>query len=177
MVWLGRNQPNWEILAILGPGTDWQKALFNPTLMQKYSLSLSGGSEKTTFYFSGDYLSQDGVAAGSGFKRGSIRLNLTNQATKWLKFGTNLSSFATNEKVNTFQGRIVNLALSQNPTIPVKNPDGTFGGPANAAQAQYAVTNPVAIADLNNNYNTSFGLIGGLNMDVTPINGLYGIQK
>ncbi|HEY5465338.1 MAG TPA: SusC/RagA family TonB-linked outer membrane protein [Hanamia sp.] len=158
--------------SILGAGTDWQKALFNPTLMQKYTLSLSGGTDKTTFYLSGDYLSQDGVAAGSGFKRGSIRLNLTNQATKWLKFGTNLSSFGTNEKVNTFQGRIVNLALSQNPTIPVKNPDGSYGGPANAAQAQYAVTNPVAIANLNNNYNTSFGLIGGLNMDVTPIKGL-----
>src|SRR5665213_851465 len=110
--------------------------------MQKYTLSLSGGSEKSSFYLSGDYLSQDGVAAGSGFKRASIRLNLTNQATKWLKFGTNLSSFGTNEKVNTFQARIVNLALSQNPTIPVKNPDGSFGGPANAAQAQYAVTNP-----------------------------------
>jgi TonB-dependent starch-binding outer membrane protein SusC len=158
--------------SILGEGTDWQKALFNPTLMQKYSLSLSGGTEKTNFYLSGDYLSQDGVAAGSGFKRASIRLNLTNQATKWLKFGTNLSSFGTNEKVNTFQGRIVNLALTQNPTIPIKNPDGTYGGPANAAQAQYAVTNPVAIANLNNNYNTSFGLIGGLNMDITPIKGL-----
>ncbi|HUZ61315.1 MAG TPA: SusC/RagA family TonB-linked outer membrane protein [Hanamia sp.] len=158
--------------AILGNGTDWQHALFNPTLMQKYTLSLSGGTDKTTFYLSGDYLSQNGVAVGSGFKRGSIRLNLTNQATKWLKFGTNLSAFGTNEKVNTFQARIVNLALSQNPTIPVKNPDGTYGGPATAAEAQYAVTNPIAIANLNNNYNTSFGLIGGLNMDVTPIKGL-----
>lgn len=157
---------------LLGTGTDWQKALFNPTLMQKYSLSLSGGTDKTTFYLSGDYLNQDGVAAGSGFKRGSIRLNLSNQATPWLKFSTNLSAFGTNEKVNTFQSRIVNLALTQNPTIPVKNPDGTFGGPSSLAQAQYATTNPVAIAKLNNNYNTSFGLIGGLNMDVTPINGL-----
>ena len=157
---------------ILGNGTDWQRALFNRTQMQKYSLSLSGGTEKTTFYFSGDYLSQSGVAAGSGFKRGSVRLNLSNQATKWLKFSTNLSSFGTNEKVNSFQARIVNLALSQNPTIPVKNPDGTWGGPANLNQAQYATTNPVAIANLNNNYNTSFGLIGGLNMDITPIKGL-----
>src|SRR6185312_7217901 len=114
---------------ILGNGTDWQRALFNRTQMQKYSLSLSGGTEKTTFYFSGDYLSQSGVAAGSGFKRGSVRLNLSNQATKWLKFSTNLSSFGTNEKVNSFQARIVNLALSQTPTIPVKNPDGTWGGP------------------------------------------------
>ncbi len=90
-------------------------------------------------------------------------MNLTNQATKWLKFSTNLSSFATNEKVNTFQNNIVNLALGQNPTIPVKNPDGSWGGPANLAQAQYATTNPVALANLNNNYNTSYGLIGGLN--------------
>lgn len=169
---VGQEPPELGDPSILGPGTDWQKALFNPTLMQKYTLSLSGGTDKTTFYLSGDYLSQQGVAVGSGFKRGSIRLNLTNQATKWLKFSTNLSAFGTNEKVNTFQARIVNLALSQNPTIPVKNPDGSYGGPATAAQAQYAVTNPVAIAKLNNNYNTSFGLIGGLNMDITPINGL-----
>src|SRR5664279_1370004 len=89
-----------------------------------------------------------------------------------LKFSTNLSSFATNEKVNTLQNNIVNLALGQNPTIPVKNPDGSWGGPANAAQAQYAITNPVALAKLNNNYNTSYGLIGGLNLDITPIKGL-----
>ncbi|MEO7121397.1 MAG: TonB-dependent receptor, partial [Ginsengibacter sp.] len=158
--------------SILGAGTNWQRALFNPTLMQKYSLSLSGGTDKTTFYFSGDYLSQDGVAAGSGFKRGSLRLNLTNQATNWLKFSTNLSAFGTNEKVNSFQSRIVNLALSQNPTIPVKNPDGSYGGPADLAQAQYSITNPIAISNLNNNYNTSFGLIGGVNMDITPIKGL-----
>lgn len=158
--------------SILGSGTNWQHALFNQTYLQKHSLSLSGGTEKSTFYFSGDYLSQNGVAVGSGFQRGSLRLNLTNQATNWLKFSTNLSAFATKEKVNTFQNNIVNLALGQNPTIPVKNPDGTWGGPANLAQAQYAVTNPIAIANLNNNYNTSFGLIGGINLDVTPIKGL-----
>ncbi len=157
---------------ILGKGTDWQHALFNPTQLQKHSLSVSGGTEKSTFYFSGDYTSQDGVAAGSGFKRGSVRINLANQATKWLKFSTNLSSFGTNEKVNTFQNNIINLALAQNPTIPVKNPDGTWGGPANLAQAQYATTNPVAIAKLNNNYNTSFGIIGGLSLDITPFKGL-----
>lgn len=169
---VGAQPPELGDPSILGAGTNWQNALFNPTLMQKYSLSLSGGNDKSTFYFSGDYLSQDGVAAGSGFDRGSIRLNLTNQATRWLKFSTNLNSFATHEKVNTFQNNIVNLAIGQNPTIPVKNPDGTWGGPASLAQAQYATTNPVALANLNNNYNTSYGLIGGVNLDITPIKGL-----
>ena len=157
---------------ILGPGTDWQHALFQQTLLQKHSLALSGGTDKSTFYFSGDYLSQNGVALGSGFQRGTVRLNLTNQANKWLKFGTNLSAFTTKEKANTFQNNIINTALGQNPTIPVKNPDGSFGGPANLQQAQYATTNPIAVANLNNNYNTSFGVIGGLNLDITPIKGL-----
>jgi TonB-linked SusC/RagA family outer membrane protein len=169
---VGVEPPELADPAILGPGTDWQHTLFRPTRMQKHSLGISGGTERSTFYLSGDYLNQDGVAVGSGFKRGSIRLNLANQATKWLKFSTNMSAFATYEKANTFQNNILNLALNQNPTIPVKNPDGTYGGPANPAQAQYAITNPLALSSLNNNYNTSFGAIGGINMDITPIKGL-----
>ena len=67
-------------------------------------------------------------------KRIGTRLNLDNQANKWLKFGVNLSAFTTKEKVNTTNGNIINIALTQSPNIPVKNPDGTFGGPT-AAQA------------------------------------------
>ena len=157
--------------SILGPGTDWQKALFQPTWMQTHSLGVTGGNEKTQFYLSGDYLNQNGIAVGSGFKRGSVRLNLSNQAYKWLKISTNLNAFTTKENVNVFQGNIINTALSQNPTIPVKNPDGTFGGPS-AAQAQYSNTNPIAVAHFNNNYNTAFGGIGGFNLDITPLKGL-----
>ena len=168
---VGAEPPELGDPSILGPGTDWQDALFRRTNLQKHAIAISGGSEKSTFYLSGDYLKQDGVALGSGFNRGSIRLNLDNQANTWLKFGTNLSAFVTKEKVNTTSGNIINLAITQNPTIPVKNPDGSFGGPAHA-QAQYATTNPVALALLNNNYNTSFGGIGSFYVDITPIKGL-----
>ena len=168
---VGTEPPELGDPTLLGAGTDWQHALFRQTLLQKHSLALSGGTEKTTFYFSGDYLSQSGVAIGSGFNRGSVRLNLVNQATPWLKFTTNINAFTTKEQANTFQNNIINTALAQNPTIPVKNPDGSFGGPATLAQAQYATTNPVAIANLNNNYNTSFGGIGGIGLNVTPFKG------
>jgi TonB-linked SusC/RagA family outer membrane protein len=156
--------------SILGSGTNWQNTLFQNVWLQKHSLGVSGGNDKTTFYLAGDYLNQNGIAVGSGFQRGSIRLNLANQANKWLKISTNLAGFGTKEKVNVFQGNIVNLALGQNPTIPAKNPDGTFGGPS-PAQAQYTNTNPLAVAELDNNYNTAFGVIGGLNIDITPFKG------
>ncbi len=157
--------------SILGNGTNWQDALFRQVDLQKHSLAISGGTEKSTFYVSGDYLKQDGIALGSGFSRGSVRLNLDNQANTWLKFGTSLSAFATKEQVNTTSGNIINIAITQNPTIPVKNPDGSFGGPT-PSQTQYAQTNPVAIALLNNNYNKSFGMVGSVYIDITPIKGL-----
>jgi TonB-linked SusC/RagA family outer membrane protein len=156
---------------LLGPGTDWQNALFRRTNMKKHSLAISGGTDKTTFYFSGDYLSQNGVALGSGFDRGSVRLNLDNQANKWLKFGTNLNAFTTKERVNTTNASLISIALSQNPSIPVKNPNGTFGGPT-PSQTQYAQTNPVAVALLNDDYNKSFGGIGNFYVDIMPIKGL-----
>ncbi|HXB96122.1 MAG TPA: SusC/RagA family TonB-linked outer membrane protein, partial [Puia sp.] len=157
--------------SILGPGTDWQHALFQDVWLQKHSLGISGGTDKTQFYLSGDYLKQNGIAIGSGFDRGSIRLNLTNQANKWMRVGVNFSAFGTKETVNIFQGNLINVALGQNPTIPVHNPDGTFGGPA-PAQVQYSNTNPVAVASMNNNYNTSFGGIGGVYVDIMPVKGL-----
>jgi TonB-dependent starch-binding outer membrane protein SusC len=157
--------------SILGHGTNWQNTLFQNVWLQKHSIGISGGNDKTLFYLSGDYLNQNGIAVGSGFQRGSIRLNLSNQANKWLKVSTTLSGFGTKENVNVFQGQLVNLALGQNPTIPAYNPDGSFGGP-DAAQVQYSNTNPLAVAKLDNNFNTNYGVIGGISVDITPIKGL-----
>ena len=52
--------------SILGPGTDWQDELFDNAKMQKHQLSLSGGSNNTTYYMSGEYLDQQGVAVRTG---------------------------------------------------------------------------------------------------------------
>jgi TonB-linked SusC/RagA family outer membrane protein len=157
--------------SLLGQGTDWQHVMFQNVWLQKHTLSLNGGNDKTLFYLSADYLNQNGIAVGSGFQRGSIRLNLSNQANKWLKVSTNISGYGSKENVNVFQGNLINLALGQNPTIPAKNLDGSYGGP-DPAQVLYSNTNPLAVAQLDNNYNTNYGVIGGLSVDITPFKGL-----
>lgn len=155
--------------SVLGPGTNWQDALFRRTLLQKQTLSLSGGNERTTFYLSGEYFNQQGIAPGSGFTRASLRINLENKAKNWLKLGLNLAPNMTKERVNTTNAGIINLAIQQNPGITVKNPDGSWGGPATT---QFQFTNPVAIANINNDYNKGFGAIGGLYADITLAKGL-----
>ena len=161
--------PTFADPSVLGEGTDWQNELFRRTLLQKHGLSLSGGMGGTTFFLSGEYFNQEGIAPGSGFQRASIRLNLDNQTRKWLRIGTNLSLNRTKEQVNTTNAGIIALALRQNPSVPVKNPNGTWGGPNTT---QFAFSNPVALANINNDFNKALGFIGGAYADITFFEGL-----
>ena len=158
--------------SILGPGSDWQGALFRKTLLQKHQLSLSGGTDKTTFYLSGEYFDQQGVAQGSGFTRGSIRLNLDNNTRKWLKIGTNIAVNMTKEKVVTSNNSLIATAIDISPAISIKNPDGTWGGPPVGTAYANNFINPIAFANIKTNWNKGFGGLGGVYVDVTPIRGL-----
>ncbi|MGV3639402.1 MAG: SusC/RagA family TonB-linked outer membrane protein [Adhaeribacter sp.] len=166
--------------SILGPGTNWQKELFNNAPMNKHQLSLSGGGDKTTYYLSGEYLDQQGVAMGSGFDRGSVRLNLDNKARKWLNLGANFSFAQTNEQISATQWDIINNAIQLSPAIPVRNIDGTYGGgqarpnpdgSSNTAE-QFTPPNPIGLANLVSNEITRRRILGGLNATVNITEGL-----
>ena len=157
---------------VLGAGTNWQAAIFRKSLLQKHELSLSGGNERTTFYLSGEYFNQEGVAQGSDFNRGSVRFNLENTARSWLKIGTNLSVNMTNEKVITSNNSLIETAIDISPAIPVKNPDGTYGGPPAGTPYAANFVNPVALAQIKTNRNRTFGGLGGVYADITLLKGL-----
>ncbi|MEO6547668.1 MAG: SusC/RagA family TonB-linked outer membrane protein, partial [Ferruginibacter sp.] len=159
--------------SLLGAGTDWQDELFNNAAMQKHQLSLSGGTNTTTYYMSGEYLKQDGVALGSGFDRYSFRLNLDNKPREWITLGANLSFNQTNEKLTTSSESVITDALQLTPQVPVKNLNGTWGGGdvINGANI-FAPVNPIAIASLRTNTNRRREFLGGLNLGLNLAKGL-----
>lgn len=152
---------------LLGKGTDWQKELFRSTPMSKHQVSMSGGNDKTTYYLSGEYLDQKGIAIGSGFKRYGVRLNLDNKPREWATIGVNLSFNQTDENLTTSQENIISDALQLTPQIPVKNLDGSWGGGdiTNGAN-QFAPVNPIAIANLKTNNNLRREFLGGVNLGI-----------
>ncbi|NIG55569.1 TonB-dependent receptor [Chitinophaga sp. Cy-1792] len=167
--------PEFANPGVLGNGTNWQEALFKPAPLQKHQLTVSNSVNNTNYYMSGEYLSQDGVAIGSNFNRYSFRLNLDNQATKWLKLSTSLNFYQTKEKLSTTSEDVIHNAINLAPNVPVKNPDGTWGGATTnefGTNAQYAPVNPVAIASLVNNTLKKSGGLGSLGAEVTIIPGL-----
>lgn len=58
--------------------------------MYQTDLSISGGAGKSSYYISGGYLNQEGLAYRSGFKRYTLRSNLTTQVNNWFRIGLNL---------------------------------------------------------------------------------------
>ena len=160
--------------SILGEGTDWQDELFLNSAMQKHQVSVSGGGDKTTFYLSGERMTQEGVALGSGFDRSSIRLNLDNQPREWLTLGANINVSQTDQQISSTQSNVIVNAIQLAPHIPVRNLDGSYGGGniTNSGAEQFAPPNPIGLANLTTNEVTRRRLIGGLNAGFKIIEGL-----
>lgn len=169
----GDTQEEFLDSSILGKGTNWQSELFKNAPMTKHQLSMSGGNDKTTYYMSGEYLDQDGIALGSGFKRYGFRVNLDNKPREWITIGTNLSFNQTNENLTSTQESVISDALRLTPQIPVKNLDGTWGGgDIINGSTIYAPVNPIAIANLKTNTFIRREFLGGLNVGIHLAKGL-----
>ena len=154
--------------SLLGPGTDWQREVFQSAVMQNHQLSMSGGKDGINYYLSGGYLNQNGTVIGSGFKRFTFRSNVDAQVKEWFKVGLTLTGSNTTDRVtlNDNVGGIVYLSLQQAPDLAVRNADGSFAGPPNDPTAVSSVINPVAQAlSITNNLNRN-NLNGNIYNDI-----------
>ena len=149
---------------LLGEGTDWQGELFRTAMMQNHNLTISGGSDKQTYNLGGGFTNQDGIAAGSGFKR----LNLTGafdfQVKPWAKAGINFAFAQTNQTVTVSDQSLINVAIRTTPDVPVLNADGSFA----ASDEQFMPTNPMAMALLIDNKNEIMDVRANPYIDITP---------
>jgi TonB-linked SusC/RagA family outer membrane protein len=80
--------------------TDWKDYLFKSS-SPTYQLdgSVTGASEKSNYYFSAGYFSQDGIVHHSDYKRMTLRSNVDTKIADWLKVGVNLG--LSHEKYRT----------------------------------------------------------------------------
>lgn len=87
-------------LAILDtlPDINWLNEVFRPAPLQRYSLSASGGGKNNSYFIQGEYLDQQGVFRGQGFKKYGLRFN-GEAGGKWLKIGNSISFSFTDRKV------------------------------------------------------------------------------
>lgn len=148
--------------------TDWQKAITHDAAIQNANVSFSGGSEKATYYLSGNYFNQDGIILNSGFRRYQTRLNLGLKLTDWLSVGTNLNFNRSN--TNNSKASLYDILKTAPTSLPVKDSSGAYT--LLSPLSGQTFNNPVAVAleSLNNTYDNS--LLGGWYAEASFKNGL-----
>lgn len=163
--------------------TNWQNEIFQTAPISHYSLSLSGGTDKSHYYISGNYMAQDGTIINSGYKIMSTRLGYSVKPGK-VKLDVNFSpSYSQENRVNSdgpYAGEgIIQSALGISPTWSVLNADGTYNQQANGywrigTDYQHnEIINPVAEAMLIKNKITHFNMIGKTTLDWEIVKNLH----
>jgi TonB-linked SusC/RagA family outer membrane protein len=79
---------NLELQAIAdGTSTNWANLLLRHGVQQEHQLSISGGSEKTKFYLSGDYYNEQGLFRKDDLHRYSFRANIDQALNDKVRIG------------------------------------------------------------------------------------------
>lgn len=122
---------------------NWYNGIERVGKRSDYNLSARTGTDKNSVYFSVGYLNEQGYIKFSDFKRLSARVNADLQATKWFKYGVNVSG--THQIANNAPSQPSQSTSSNNPIYFARNI-----APIYAVHAHDAVTGDY-ILDANGN--------------------------
>lgn len=78
--------------------TNWYDEIFRISHNHQHSVTLSGGNQKTTYYSSLNYLSQNGIIPNNEYKRFGANINLTHNFTDKLRIFSSVSSSIRNDR-------------------------------------------------------------------------------
>lgn len=140
----------------IGAGTDWQDFIFGTAPSHSFELTSTGGSDRTTFYFSANYFRQEGVLPHSDYNRLTIRANNDYHLTDRLLFGHNLAISYTDGLQPP--GGALSQVYRADPTITPRNADGSFAD----ANVRASAGNPAATVFYTRNKETGSRLIGNV---------------
>lgn len=144
--------------------TNWYDEMFQNGLLQDYNLSVTGGSDKVNYAFSGSYLSEEGYMIHTGFKRYTFRNNTDVRFTKWFKAGQSIGISYTDESgrlTDNAEDSPISMGYRAQPIIPVYDIMGNFAG--TRAPSLGNASNPVAVSYRNrNDRGTGFGILGNV---------------
>ncbi len=157
----------------VGAGTDWVGLVTRDGAIQQHNISISGGNKSTKFMVSGNYYDHQGVIKNSGFQRYTVRGNVDQILSKYVKLGFNFSFSRINNKNSSLGGDqwensgIIRAAVQQGPHIMAIDEEGNY--PINPQLSQQP--NPYSLLTITDNGRIERTMVNSF-LDITPVTGL-----
>ena len=150
----------------LGNGTNWQDEVFENALIFNNSITVSGGSKKSTYSFGSSLLTQDGIVGGpkANFTRYTTRANFGTDILENLKLKANLIYSGTVRKTlpENALGSVLFNAVNFRPTTPVYNENGEFSS---------SVDHPIEVVNPRKQIENTFN-----RAQVDKLSGVFGLK-
>jgi len=147
-----------------GKGTDWYHQVLRDANVTNHQVTVSGGTEKTTFNLSLGYLDQQGIVETNDYKRYTGKLQNDFNISNAIKVGytvTGVHSFSRD-----IPGSIFHQLYSAYPVLPVYYADKSYGDPADFPLGDGARFNPQAAIDLYNQTTVNNRVTGNLHAEL-----------
>lgn len=115
--------------------TNWYDEVYRTGFSQNHSLTVSGGNDKTTYFFSGAFTDQEGMLKKNDFQRMSTRFNVDHKVNNWFNVGGSINyTNSDNRAPNTgsLPGQAFGIAglgrlpLVLAPNVAPRNADGSY---------------------------------------------------
>ncbi len=119
-----------SINALRNNNINWGNLIYQDAINQQYGLSISGGGEKSDYYFSLGAFSEEGATIGTGYDRYNLTLKNNFEVNDKLNVGVGL--FAAQSKTKSYitdtdaYTSPSNYSRNVNPYLTPKNPDGSY---------------------------------------------------
>lgn len=170
--------------------TDWQDYVYRKNAASvNHNLSIDGGTDKSNYFVSFNYASQEGLVITNSVKRYNIRANIDQRVNKWLKLSNYITLSRTedadqNNGGNSLSGATANVlrALPNvrifNPALPQFDgfnitPDGAaLGSDANTRLIENNYTNIAYVMAKNRFRSKKHRIINNLGVEVKPLSWL-----
>jgi TonB-linked SusC/RagA family outer membrane protein len=160
--------------------TDWADHVLQRGPIQNHFISASGGTGKTVFRLSLEYLNQDAIVVGK-FKsqRYGFRTNIRSDVKKWLTISNNMNAWW--RKFNGPSGGpdvmtdIMHQFVRAAPTIPAYYSNGEFGhvdGGYLNPNKSFGTRNPIKQLSWGNHESDRYSFNDRFSIQVSPLKGL-----
>jgi TonB-linked SusC/RagA family outer membrane protein len=156
--------------ASFGKGTDWYGQILRNALVTSHQVSISGGTEKTTYDFSFGYLDQDGLVRNNNYQRYTLHLANEFKPISILSLGYSANGVYSFSK--DAPGGIFHQLYAASPTLPVFYADGKYGDPADYGTGNGNNFNPEATLDFTNHRTVNHRITGDVHGELSILKNL-----
>jgi TonB-linked SusC/RagA family outer membrane protein len=167
--------------------TDWLDLVFRTGFSQNHQLSVTGGTEKISFYGSADWLDQEGTVRANSLTRQAFRATVDAKPSKYFKAGISVNYAKTDNFGVLSDGYLAGVTIAAYlalPNVPEKK-DGDYYlasgrlAPGNNKFSYNgsntygnAIYHPTAVVDLQRNRNLAERIGTVAYAELTPLKGL-----